>query len=161
MKFSKRQDIDAPVDAVFAAASDFARFERQARRRGAAVQRADQQQVIAPGLRWLVEFPYRKKQRRVRAELVGLSPTDLVELHAVSGGVEAGFKIEFFALSQKRTRMKVGLELRAKNLQARLLIQSLKLTKSRLDVRFADRVGRFAREVEISYDPSRALGPHV
>jgi len=41
MKFSTREDVEAPVDYVFGQISDFGAFERQALRRGADVRRLD------------------------------------------------------------------------------------------------------------------------
>lgn len=157
MKFSTRQDIDAPVEAVFAAASDFPRFERQARRRGVEVNRLDNAPGPAPGMRWAARFTFRSKERKLRAELVRMEVLQMLALHATSGGLEAAFDVEFIALSRRRTRVKVGLQMVPKSLQARLLIQSLKFAKGNLDRRFAERVAQFAREVEISHDPDRAL----
>ena len=42
MKFSTREDIEAPVDHVFAEVSDFAGFERRALRHGADITRLDE-----------------------------------------------------------------------------------------------------------------------
>ena len=161
MKFSTRQDVDAPIEAVFEAACDFPRFERQARRRGVKVQRADQLPSPAPGMRWNVEFQYRKKLRSLRIELVELEPPVLLRLQAASAGISADFAAEVLALSPKRTRLKVGLEITPKSLQARLLIQSLKFAKANLDRRFAERVAKYGCDVENSYDPARALRPGV
>lgn len=159
MKFSTRQDIDAPVASVFTAASDFSRFERQARRRGVELARLDELAQPAPGMRWQARFRFRNRERRLRAELVRLDPTDLLQLHAASTGVEAHFDVAFLPLSRNRTRIKVGLQILPRSLQARLLIQSMKFAKSNLDRRFAERVLRFAKDVELSHNPERALRP--
>jgi len=148
MKFSTRQDIEAPIDFVFERATDFDGFQRQALRRGVEIERADDLPATAEGMRWNAEFMFRGKNRRIQAELAKLDPPNLLLIQSVSGGLEADFEVEFMALARNRTRVRVGLELAPKTISARLLVQSLKLAKHRLNERFAHRVAQFARETE-------------
>lgn len=157
MKFSTRQDIGAPIGTVFEAASDFARFERQARRRGVDIRRTDHLKEVQTGMRWSCIFQMRGKERKVRAELFELTPDEMIRITGASSGIDLDFDAAFMALSPQRTRMKIGLELRPRTMQARLLIQSMKFAKANLDKRFADRIANFAREFEASqgrkFDP--------
>ena len=157
MKFSNRQDIDAPIALVFENATDFPRFEKQARRRGADVRRLDKLAEPAIGVRWVASFTFRGKLRRVQAELAAIAPPERLRLTSVSGGVRADFEIELMALSHNRTRIRAGLDLRPVTLAARLLIQSLKFAKSNLDRRFAERMVEFARDVELKHDPMKEM----
>jgi hypothetical protein len=61
---------------------------------------------------------------------------------------------ELFALTRNRTRMTVGTEIRPLNLPARLLIQSLKLTKAKLSAKYAERVRAFVAEIETRHGHS-------
>ena len=63
----------------------------------------------------------------------------------------------FIALSRKRTRVIVGLDMRPRTLSARLLIQSLKFAKANLYSRFEARVGRFAKDIEDQYNRSQGM----
>ncbi len=157
MKFSTRQDIEAPIDVVFAEATDFVRFERQARRRGVQVNRLDRLGETAPGMCWSIIFPYRGKERRLQAELGVLRGPEHARVVSASSGIDAVLDMELLALSQARTRLKIGLELSPRSLQARLLIQSLKFAKGNLDRKFAERVATFARDVELRYNPAGVL----
>ncbi|MEJ6396956.1 SRPBCC family protein [Yoonia sp. 208BN28-4] len=151
MKFSTREDIEAPIDYVFARASDFATFERQALRRGAQVKRIDDGDAYDVGAKWDVAFKFRNKDRKMQAELVSLDDPNFMRVDTVSSGLDAKATMELVSLSPKRTRIVVGVEMTAKSLSARLLLQSLKLAKGSLDDRFAARVRKFATNVEEDY----------
>ena len=84
------------------------------------------------------------------------APEDL-RVIAASNGIDAKLSLELLELSQMHTRLKIGLDLRPRNLQARLLIQSLKFAKGNLDRKFSERVASFARDVELRHNPMRAL----
>lgn len=154
MKFSTRQDIEAPIGYVFDRTADFEAIERQAMRRGITVDRIDDLDIPACGMRWNVEFDYRGKARKIKGELTGYDSPNSYMIRSVSGGVEADFDVEFLPLSRGRTRVIVGLQLSPKTISARLLVQSLKLAKTSLDARFAKRIAQFASEVQDRYRAS-------
>ncbi|MGR3291793.1 MAG: SRPBCC family protein [Paracoccaceae bacterium] len=130
MKFSTRQDIEAPIEYVFGRTTDFDALERQALRRGIEVDRADNLNCTGTGMRWIVIFPYRGKSRKISGELTEFDAPNLYLIQSVSGGVEADFDVEFLPLSRNRTRVIVGLQLSPKSLSARLLVQSMKLART-------------------------------
>jgi len=157
MKFSTRQDIEAPIDFVFQRASDFVGFERQAMRRGIDIERDDSRAEKGVGMRWNAGFSFRGKQRRVQAELTEYDAPNILLIQSVSGGIEADFEIEFMPLSRNRTRVKVGLQLAPKTLSSRLLIQSLKFAKNNLNGRFGARIEQFGSDVEDKFDRSAGV----
>ena len=144
MKFSAREDIEAPIDQVFARVTDFAAFERQMLRRGAEVRRVDAGQPVTVGSAWDVAFTFRSRERRMRATVTRMdAPGDLVVAIAANG-LDGVTTVELVALSPQRTRLAVTIDLSARSLSARLLLQSLKLAKSNLSNRFKKRVSEFA-----------------
>ena len=157
MKFSTREDVDAPIEVTYAAATDFLRFEKQVRRRGVEVKRLDRMEEVGVGMRWAIQFPYRGKDRRLNAEVAQMRAPEDLRVIAASNGIDAKLSLELLELSQMHTRLKSGLDLRPRNLQARLLIQSLKFAKGNLDRKFSERVASFARDVELRHNPMRAL----
>ncbi len=159
MKFSTRQDIEAPVDFVFGRATDFSAFEKQALRRGIEIARTDDLTVAAPGMRWNATFAFRGKPRRIDAELAAFDDPNAFLIQSATGGVESDLVVDFMALSRSRTRVVVGLDMRPKTLSARLFIQSLKFAKANLYGRFETRVARFARDIEEQYNRSSGLRP--
>ncbi len=151
MKFSTREDIEAPIDYVFSRITDFQGFERQALRRGADVQRIDNAPVPVEGSSWDVAFKFRGKDRKLKAIITRLDrPTEL-RIDTAAIGLDGVTKVELVPLSRNRTRIAVSLDMSPKSLSARLLLQSLKLAKNSLSRRFGMRVTDFAEDVEESY----------
>ena len=147
MKFSAREDIEAPIGHVFSQVTDFAGFERQIMRRGADVRRIDAGQPVQPGSSWDVAFTYRGRERRVLATIARMdAPTDLT-ITMAANGLDGITQIELVPLTPHRTRLSVSIELSARTLSARLLLQSLKLAKSNLTNRFKTRVSELAKDI--------------
>jgi len=151
MKFSTRSDIEAPIGHVFEAVSDFASFERAAMRRGAKVRRVDSQDVRGPGMVWEAQFPFRGKTREFLIELEDYEAPTEMGIAAKSAGMFAFCDIELIELSPRKTRMRISLDLKPQTLSARLVIQSLKLAKGRIDRKFQARVEDFAKDVSERY----------
>lgn len=147
MKFSTREDIEAPVDYVFGQISDFGTFERQALRRGADVRRLDSGPFVK-GSAWDVAFTFRGKDRQSRGTLSIFDAPNMIQVDFVSSNIEGNSLIELVPLSPHRTRVIVTIDIGAKTLAARLMLQSLKLAKSNLTNRFKKRVGDFATDIE-------------
>jgi hypothetical protein len=63
--------------------------------------------------------------------------------------------VELVALSPKTTRVSVAVDITAKSLSARLLLQSLKLAKGNLNRRFARRVTEQVRSIEDEFKRGR------
>jgi len=148
MKFSTREDIEAPIDYVFTRVTDFHGFERQALRRGADVQRLDSNGTIVEGSAWDVAFKFRGKDRKMTAKITQIDTPTVLQIDTVATGLGGVSLVELVALSRNRTRIAVTVELSPKSLSARLLLQSLKLAKSNLTRRFKMRVTEFAEDVE-------------
>lgn len=147
MKFTSRQDIHAPIERVFAELSDFNGFARRLIKRGAELRRVDAG-AEGVGMAWEGRFTWRGKKRKARAEVVSFTPPEGYAVRTVTGGLEALATVELIALSRSRTRVVVTLELLPRTLSARLLVQSLKLTRGTLNRRFEARVAAFAGDLE-------------
>ncbi|QFT58695.1 Polyketide cyclase / dehydrase and lipid transport [Sulfitobacter sp. THAF37] len=148
MKFSTKEDVDAPIDAVFEMLSDFESFERSAMRRGAEVQRTDQMKQPGPGMTWRVAFDLRGKRREMDLEMVTYDRPNEMVLESTSPGLLGNMSFEMMPLSRSRTRVLVELEVKPLNLSARLLVQSMRLAKNSLTRKYKLRVAEFARQME-------------
>lgn len=153
MKFTTHEDIDLPVDAVFAGVTDFEGFERAAMRRGAEVQRLGDHARKGVGQAWHVNFRYRGRARDLVSEITHYEPPHRLRSLGGMGGIDSVLGIELIELAPNRTRLKADLELRPRTFGARLLLQSLKLARSALAKGFKRRVHDFARRLERGKPP--------
>lgn len=151
MKFSAREDIEAPIEFVFGQLTDFHAFERSALRRGAEVQRVDNKTSPGVGMAWDVAFKLRGKMRELKMELTSFDIPNGMVLSSRSPAMGGDMVVDLVALSRGRTRMSVDIDLRPKNLSSRLLVQSLKLARGNLTSRYETRVTGFARDLEDRY----------
>jgi len=155
MKFTTNEDIEAPIEAVFDAVSNFEAMERSALRRGARVQRVDRKTYAKTLISWDVQFSFRGKTRNLLAELTEFDAPNRILVQSLSGGIKGDFLIELVAHSRNRTRLSMEMEIRPKNLSARLLIQSMRLAKNKLTKQYKMRVAKYATEIENRHKSGR------
>ncbi|MBE0412193.1 SRPBCC family protein [Yoonia sp.] len=150
MKFSTREDIEAPIAHVFEKASDFAAFERRALRHGARVYRQGDGPVTL-GAKWEIEFRLRGRNRKMQATLAAIDAPEMYRFDAVSEHLIAQSSVTLVALSPNRTRILVAFDLQPRSLTARVMLQPLKLAKAKLTQQFKGRVLEFAKDIEHDY----------
>ncbi len=151
MQFKTRQDIDAPIAYVYQRVTNFEAYERQALRQGAHVARRDGPGPAQVGSSWDVAFTFRNKERELRATVAELSPPQEVIIDTDAKGLGSVLHVSLLALSAQTTRVEVTIDLSAKSLSARLLLQSLKLAKANLQGRFQKRVREQLKGVEADF----------
>lgn len=148
MKFSTKEDVEAPIEAVFDMLCDFESFERSAMRRGAEVQRVDTMSKPGVGMTWNAVFPLRGKRRELTIEMVTFDRANEMVIDSMSQGLAGQMSFELMPLSRNTTRVLVALEIKPLNLSARLWVQSLKLAKATLSKKYKERVAEYARGME-------------
>ncbi len=148
MQFSGKEDIEAPIDAVFAEITDFTRFERGAMRRGAEVARTDTLSAPGVGMGWQARFRLRGRMRDLSLRLSEYDPPNGIVVAAEAATIEAVMRVDLVSLSRARTRLSVDLQITPRNLAGRLMVQSMKLGKSSLTKRFRLRLADYAVDVE-------------
>ncbi len=123
-------------------------MERSAIRRGVEIRRSCDDPAPSEGMRWEVTFRLRGRTRTAAIGLERFDPPGGMTFSIVSRTLLGGVEVELVALSPRRTRMLVAVEIRPANLTGRLFIQSLKLTRKKLDRQFKRRVADYARMIE-------------
>ncbi|MBQ2262600.1 MAG: SRPBCC family protein [Loktanella sp.] len=150
MKLSTREDIAAPIGHVFAQASDFDTFERRAIREGAQVTRHHDGPVMI-GTAWDIAVPVRGRIRQFTSTLTAYHAPDSYTITAMGDGLVCIAQLDLVALSPRQTRAIMKIDITARNLTARLLLQSLKLVKTRLSDRLKSRMHNYASVIADSY----------
>ena len=148
MQFSTKEDIEAPIDEVFAMLSDFEGYERSAIRRGIEVQRERDMHPPGRGMAWTARFSLRGKPRDLTLQLAQYDRPTAMRFEADSQGIDGTLTLDLLSLSKRRTRLAVVLEVKPKTLSARLLVQSFRLAKATLNKRFKLKVAAFAKSLE-------------
>ncbi|MEL7301834.1 MAG: SRPBCC family protein [Pseudomonadota bacterium] len=156
MKLSSREDVALPIAAMFRAVSDFEVFERRVLRRGADISRTDPESGPGKGSTWEARFQFRGRERDLTARVTEFDAPSLIGVTSISGGLKGDFTVSLVALTPRKTRMIVGLDLTPNNLSARLFVQSLKLAKSTISKRFETAVADYARGLERSHAEAEA-----
>lgn len=148
MDISSKVDVNAPAGYIFDCLADFQAFEKAALRRGADVQRVDDNAALCVGALWDVSFKFRGRKRDVKVELSEYQAPELAHYLATGQGVVATMRIELVPMSKKRTRLVTDVTMEAKTLPARLLLQSFKLAKKQAEKRFDRMMEDFAKQLE-------------
>lgn len=148
MNFTTSEDIGAPIDVVFHEVTDFAAFERAARRRGAEVRRTDTLPEPGIGMRWQASFLLRERRRELDLDLVAHDPPHAIALDLGSQAITGRMQVDLAALPAGRTRLTVALTLKAQGLAGQVMMQPVKLMRGNLTRKFGLRVAEFAQDVE-------------
>lgn len=149
MKISALRDIDAPPEAVFAALSDFDRYEVQARWNGIEVARLDEGNG-PDEVAWRIGAQIRGIHRAIEARVVSYVPPEQLAIQAESDGLSALIDGEVVARAPGRSTLHVRIDLTSSTLKARLVLQSLKLARGALTERLDRQLDRLARSIEAS-----------
>lgn len=149
MRFASKQDIEAPIEAVFKILTDFEAWERAVMRRGVEIERKDKLQQTGAGMRWGARFSYRSKPREMDVELTQINTPTLLRFAAVSQALEGVVSVELLELGAKRTRLHSTIDITPRSLTARLFLQSLRLARTKLDRKFDQRIAMLAADIEL------------
>jgi hypothetical protein len=148
MKFSSRTDIAAPIEFVFDQLADFAGFERAALRRGVELKRLDTLAQPGPGMSWDIGFRMRGKRRQIITDIRRYDRPKLLEYAGASTSFEMLLELQLTQVAPGRTRLQAGFEVKPRTLAGRLMVQSAKIGRKRLERKYAERIATFGREIE-------------
>ncbi|TKW68146.1 MAG: hypothetical protein DI616_03310 [Paracoccus denitrificans] len=145
MKFSTRIDKSLPAEQLFDSVADFDRIERMLIRRGVAVSRADDMQDGTRG--WNLAFDWRGQRRALRLVLVQFDRPEKIALKGESSSFELRLDMSVVALARNRSRLIFELDVKPRNMRARLVLQTAKLGKAQIDRKLEAKVAGFVDDV--------------
>ncbi|MCK0125916.1 SRPBCC family protein [Gelidibacter sp. F2691] len=148
MKIKTHEDIEATIDQVFDALTDFEGFELAALRRGAEIVRTDTLPQPGQGMGWKAKFIYRNRERVADISVEEFDRPNALHVWSKVSGLNVELDAELMSLSRNRTRLTISVDMRPKTIPARLLIQSLKLARGTMLRRFRKRIAEFAATIE-------------
>ncbi|GAA6209440.1 SRPBCC family protein [Cognatishimia sp. WU-CL00825] len=151
MQFSAKEDLDVPIDDAFNLLSEYDVFERMAMRRGIEVVRNTDASEFGVGSSWKIDFDWRGKAIKMRAEIVTFERPERVVLDVKTQGLDIKIDFELVALSRKRTRLHLVTDIDARTLPMRLLVQSMKLARGNIDKKLQERFQSQCRNLEDRY----------
>jgi uncharacterized membrane protein len=148
LKFKVSDDVEAPVERVWAGFTDFAAIESDIRAREADLVRVGDWKEAALGVAWRGSVPVRGKIRPIDARIAAFTPGERMMVESKVGGMSCSYEVTFAALSEQMTRVSVTLELKASTLSARLLLQTLKIARRKVIQRLEGAIVRQGQAVE-------------
>lgn len=140
MKFSTRVNADITADQLFARVTDFGRLERILIRNNVRVSRIDPADEPGSGMAWKLAFDWRGKSHKLRLDVRRFDRPDVMLIEGISDIFDLTITATVFGLTQNRSRLIFETEIRPRNMRARVLLQTARLAKGRLDKRFEKRI---------------------
>ena len=151
MDFVSKQDIKAPAAHVFQQLADFEFYESYAMRVGAQVERLDVFTQPQPGMCWNIKGHFRGKDRNMELTLDNYYPPDTLSYICTTKSLNAAISFDVIPLNRLETRLQIMIDIQAKGLSARVVMQSAKLAKKTLDRKFDARMRDFANKIGEKY----------
>lgn len=156
MKLTAKTDVEAPLAYVYANLTDHAAWEAEAVQRGAEVERPDGTPLTGVGASWRIRVKFRGKLRKFLVRIDDLQPDQRIAFGLEGQAVEGTSVFEVAALSPRRTRLRIVLDVKPKTLTARLFLNTLRLARTRVQSRFDLRAGQLGARIEDRYQRSKA-----
>jgi len=156
MKLTTKTDVEAPLGFVYASLIDHVAWEREALHRGAEIERPADMPLSGVGAGWRVWMPLRGKVRKFLVRIDDLAPNERIVFGLQGQAVDGGSVLEVSALSPRRTRLRVVLEIKPRTLAARLFLNTLRLARGRVQSRFDLRAGQLGARIQDGYQRSKA-----
>ncbi|WP_045387412.1 SRPBCC family protein [Falsirhodobacter sp. alg1] len=156
MKFTSKGDMIAPPSFVFAKMSDFEGWEAAVRKRNTTVTRSPG--PIDVGTVWDTRFRLRGRVRDMKVTLVDVQPERQIHLTIADPSLNVDILLDLVALAGDKSRLVTTIELQPRNLTARLLIQSLRLARAKIQGQLDQRIHRFAADTTEQYRVMRQAG---
>lgn len=149
MKVQQKVDIEASAEVVFARLSDVEAWERAAMRRGVDLTRtAKLDGPAAVGMAWAARVPFRGKIRDITMSMTRLDPPTALGIEASGALVTAEIEVDVLDLGPRRSRVTLAVTLGAQGLSGKLLLQSLKLARGKIEARMKGQLDALALEIE-------------
>ena len=151
MKFKVAEDIDAPSDVVWARFTDFSTIEADLSGRGAVLSRVGHWTEPSEGATWRGSVKVRGRERDLVSIIAAFQENERYQIDSRIGGMEAEYELVFLSMRPDMTRVQAVLDLSAKTLSSRLVLQTLKLSRGTVMQRLQGMLARTGNLAEDDY----------
>lgn len=148
MKLTAKTDLDAPAGFVYDCLADHASWERDAVQRGIEVERPADMPLSGLGAGWLVKVPFRGQPVAILLRLEQQVPPERLGFAMQSKAIEGDFVLNVIELSPRRTRLQLVMDVKARTIAARLLLNTLTLARGRVQARVEKRVRQIGAMIQ-------------
>ncbi len=156
MKLTAKTDLEAPLFFLYACIADTDYWEREAVRRGVAIERPADVPLKRTGAVWLVQVPFRGRLRKFQLRIDSMVQDQSMTFSFEGQSMTGTAQLETKALSARRSRLRVTVEVKPKTLTARLFLNTLRLARRPAEARFEKRLGQLAARIEDRYAREKA-----
>lgn len=153
MQFKHSQIIDAPVDYVFARATDFKRFEAQSGTKGFKFARHEKS-PIRIGTRWHITVPFRGRGRKFSAELSEMIPPRTISYKSTSNKYSAALSLKFTPVGAGKCQLNMLVVAQSRSFTTSLVFNSIRLARRRINKRVTTTMEEFAVRISEDYHQS-------
>ena len=116
-------------------------------RRGAAVRRVDPAHEPGAGMAWDMAFDLRGKRRELRLDVTQFDRPEKIMILGRSEPLDVSIEMTVIALTRSKSRLMFEVEVKPRNMRARLMLQTAKLGKAQLDRKFAKRIAELVTDL--------------
>jgi|GEM_PF-1062500 len=155
MKFISKGDVEAPTDFVFDDMTDYESWEQTVRKRNTQLTRSPG--PVVPGTTWDARFRLRGRDRDMVVTLLSETPERQILLSIGDSSLDVDVSADLIGLTPQTSRVAITIHLRPRNLAARLLTQSLRLARTKIQHQLDWRVAGWADDLSRSYAKSLSL----
>lgn len=156
MKLTARTDLDAPIGFVYDCLLDHASWEREAAERGIEVRHVADTPLSGPSSSWQMRLPYRGKLVTLVMQCLQVTSKERLDFALQTNTVEGELQFSLLALSPRRTRLHLSIDVRPRTLAARVFLNTLRLAKGRVEARLETRIKQVGLLIQNRYGKSRA-----
>ncbi len=150
MKFVNHTDIQRPAETVFEHITRFEELEQRARNAGASVERIAGNGDAVAGAEWHVSGRIAGAERETEVRLVAVDAPSLLEFRNKASGFEIEFEVQVMPFAPNRARLRTVIDIRARSLAARVMLQSARLIRPRITKRIDQALKNVAKRIEAS-----------
>ena len=98
---------------------------------------------LRSGMAWDMAFDLRGKRRELRLDVTQFDRPEKIVILGRSEPLDVSIEMTVIALTRSKSRLMFEVEVKPRNMRARLMLQTARLGKAQLDRKFAERVGKF------------------